>query len=193
LFEERSVFRQRPELIQEKWHWQELKNGQTEREFAVNFLEETAKARIARDGKDFSARIDIKPGRTFAGFGFTLALSNLRDRLLKGESIELEAIGFTPKPRVVTVNVSHVGLDRIHMGGRIFRGDNFAIRPAIPAIAKWFVHAPDNRIWLTNPAPATFLRWEGPIVLPSDPIVRVDLVSDERSHPAEPAKTTERE
>ena len=38
-----------------------------------------------------------------------------------------------------------------------------------------------------NPAPAGFLRWEGPIVLPTDPIVRVDLLSGEKSGPAEAA------
>jgi hypothetical protein len=40
-----------------------------------------------------------------------------------------------------------------------------------PFIAKFFVNVPDTKIWLTNPAPAGFLRWEGPIVLPTDPIV----------------------
>jgi hypothetical protein len=44
---------------------------------------------------------------------------------------------------------------------------------------------PDTKIWLTNPAPAGFLRWEGPIVLPTDPMIRVDLLSGEKSGPAE--------
>src|SRR5215475_8285687 len=35
--------------------------------------------------------------------------------------------------------------------------------------------------------PAGFLRWEGPIVLPRDPIDRVDLLSDEKSGSAESA------
>lgn len=47
----------------------------------------------------------------------------------------------------------------------------------IPLIAKLFVSVPDTKIWLTNPAPAGFLRWEGPIVLPTDPLIRVDLLS----------------
>jgi hypothetical protein len=36
-------------------------------------------------------------------------------------------------------------------------------------------------------APAGFLRWEGPIVLPNDPLIRVDLLSGTKSGPAEPA------
>ena len=191
VWEEKSVFRQQPEMLQEKWSWRESTEGKTEREFNLDFVDGTATTHL--NGNDSSDKIDIEPGRTFAGFGFTIALSNLHDRLLKGETIELKAIGFTPKPRVVTVNVFQAGLDRIEMGGRAFRGNHFVIRPNLPVIAKWFIRAPDNHIWLTNPNPATFLRWEGPIVMPSDPIIRVDLISDERSRPAEVIKTAARE
>jgi hypothetical protein len=118
VWEEKSVFRQQPEMLQEKWSWRESKEGKTEREF---------------------------------------------------------------------------NLDQIEMGGRIFWGSHFIIRPNLPVIAKWFIHAPDSHIWLTDPKPATFLRWEGPIVMPSDPTIRVDLISDERSRPAELIKTADRE
>ncbi|HCP90577.1 MAG TPA: hypothetical protein DIT76_00785, partial [Spartobacteria bacterium] len=33
--EEKAVFRQKPELIQEEWSWRELKGGQLVRHFAV--------------------------------------------------------------------------------------------------------------------------------------------------------------
>jgi hypothetical protein len=71
------------------------------------------------------------------------------------------------------------------MGGRTVKGDQFVIHPEIPFIAKLFVHVPDTKIWLANPPPAGFLRWEGPIAVPSDPLARVDLVSGEDSGPAE--------
>jgi hypothetical protein len=77
----------------------------------------------------------------------------------------------------VTVKVSYGGLDRIRMGGRSLKGDRFIIHPEIPLIAKLFVSVPDTKIWLTNPTPAGFLRWEGPIALPNDPMIRVDLLS----------------
>jgi hypothetical protein len=47
---------------------------------------------------------------------------------------------------------------------------------------------PDTKIWLTNPPPAGFLRWEGPIVLPTDPMIRVDLISSSSNGPAEAAE-----
>jgi len=136
-----------------------------------------------------SKRINIEPGRTFAGFGFSLAVSNLRKRLLSGEQVQLKAVGFSPfptlGPQVVTVTISHGGVQRMRMGSRSPKGDQFIIHPEIPFIAKFFVTVPDKKIWLTNPAPAGFLRWEGPIVLPTDPMIRVDLLSGEKSGPAE--------
>jgi hypothetical protein len=191
VYEEHAQFRQQPELIQEKWSWKESKHGRSQREFAVDFMAGIASAHIRQDNKDVSKKINIEPGRTFAGFGFSLALSNLRKRLLSGEQLQLKAVGFSPfptlSPQVVTVTISHGGVQRMRMGGRSPKGDRFIIHPEIPFIAKFFVNVPDTKIWLANPAPAGFLRWEGPIVLPTDPMIRVDLLSGEKSGPAESA------
>jgi len=188
-YEEKALFQQQPELVQEQWSWKESQDGQSSREFTADFLSKTATAHIRKDDKNVSETIDVEPGRTFAGFGFTLALGNLRKRLLDGEQIELKAIGFTPipslKPQVVTVKVSYAGLNKMKMSGRSLKGDCFVIHPEIPAVAKLFIKVPDTKIWLTNPSPAGFLRWEGPIVLPTDPLIRVDLVSNRVSGPAE--------
>src|SRR4029453_18325215 len=193
VYEEQAQLRQQPKLIQEKMALKETKKGKSQREFAVDFLAGTASAHISQDHKDVSKKIKIEPGRTFAGFGFSLALGNLRKRLLRGEQVQLKAVGFsdfpTLGPQVVTVTISHGGVDRMRMSGRSLKGDRFIVHPEIPFIAKFFVNVPDTKIWLTNPAPAGFLRWEGPIVLPTDPIVRVDLLSGEKSGPAESAGT----
>jgi hypothetical protein len=193
VYEEHAQFRQQPELIQEKWSWKESKDGESQREFAVDFLTGIASAHIRQNHKDVSKKINVEPGRTFAGFGFSLALSNLRKRLLTGEQVQLKAVGFsqflTLGPQVVTVTISHGGVDRIRMSGRSVKGDRFVIHPEIPFIANLFVNVPDTKIWLTNPEPAGFLRWEGPIVLPTDPMIRVDLISGEKSRPAESAGT----
>ena len=192
LWEEKARFRQGSELIQEQWSWKELTHGKPQREFSADFSSRMASAHIRMDNKDVTENVNIEPSRTFAGFGFTIALSNLRKRLLKGEQLELKAVGFSPfptlKPQVVTVKISYGGLQRMRMGGRSVKGDEFIIRPEIPLIAKLFVKVPDTKIWLTNPPPAGFLRWEGPTVLPTDPLMRVDLLSSPKSGPAEPEK-----
>ena len=190
-WEEKSRFRQGSELVQEQWSWKELAHGKPQREFNVDFGSGIATAHVRQDNKDVSDKIQVEPGRTFVGFGFSIALSNLRKKLLKGEQLQLKAVGFSPfptlKPQVVTVKLSHGGVQRMRMGGRSIKGDQFIVHPEIPLIAKLFVNVPDTKIWLTNPEPAGFLRLEGPIVLPTDPIIRVDLISGSSNGPAEPA------
>jgi hypothetical protein len=52
-----------------------------------------------------------------------------------------------------------------------------------------FITVPDTKVWLTNPAPAGFLRWEGPILLPNDQLIRVDLLPGTNSGTAEPVES----
>jgi hypothetical protein len=98
VYEEHAQFRQQPELIQEQWSWKESKHGRSQREFAVDLLTGIASAHMSQDQKDVAKKINIDPGRTFAGFGFSLALSNLRKRLLSGEKVQLKAVGFSLFP-----------------------------------------------------------------------------------------------
>ena len=111
-----------------------------------------------------------------AGFGFAMAIKALRPRLVKGESIELGAVGFTPRPRLASVELSYGGVDELRMAGRQLRGDRFIIHPKLPWYAKLFVKIPDTHIWLTTPTPAGFLRMEGPLAEPDDAPVRIDLL-----------------
>jgi len=149
VYEEHAQFRQQPELIQEKWSWKESKHGKLQREFAVDLLTGIASAHISQDHQDVSKKINIEPGRTFAGLGFSLALSNLRQRLLSGEQVQLKAVGFsqfpTLGPQAVTVTISHGGVDRMRMSGRLLKGDRFIIHPEIPFIANLFVNVADTK------------------------------------------------
>lgn len=173
--EETAVLRQRPELSQSKWRWQESSRGADVRTFEVDFDSGMATAVKTEKGEPrrWSEKLDITPGQTFAGFGFTLAIKAVRERLIKGETVNLKAIGFTPQPREVTVALSYAGRDSIRMGDRPIAAEHYIIHPKIPALAKWFVKAPDANVWLTPP-PAVFVRFQGALVEPSDPIIRVD-------------------
>jgi hypothetical protein len=71
------------------------------------------------------------------------------------------------------------------MAGRTIAADPYTIHPEIPAIARLFVTAPDQRVWLYGTGPAAFLRYEGPLVEPKDPRVRVDTIP---SRPANAAR-----
>src|SRR5262249_40852009 len=133
-------------------------------------------------------QIAIEPCRTFAGFGFTIAIKEFREQLIGGQRIRLRAIGFTPSPKAVEVEIHYHGLEQMRMSNRVLRGDCFTIHAEIPRIAQLFVKVPDTHIWLLNPPPAGFLRWEGSLVEPGDPVVRVDLLPGNESGSAEPVR-----
>jgi hypothetical protein len=184
--EERAVFRQRPQLIQEAWSWRELRQGKLQRQFEVDFNtgKAVAKKHDAGQLQEWSDTIDIEPGRTFAGFGFSLAIKGLRKQMVAGQRTELRAVGFTPKPKAVGVDVSFAGVERLPMAGRVVAGDHFVIHAKIPWFAEPFIDVPDTHLWLTRPPVVSFLRWEGPLAEPDDPLVRVDLLPGGRSEPA---------
>jgi len=185
--QEKAVFRQEPKLVQEEWSWYEWRDGRAQRHFQVDFT--TGKALAEKhEGialKEWHEHLKIEPGRTFAGFGFVLAIKSLRERLIKGGKTELEAVAFSPTPRVVSMDISYAGLDQMKMGGEIMKGDCFIIHPKIPLIARPFVDVHDTRIWLSLPEPVAFLRWEGSMVEPDDPMIRVDRLPGNESGAAE--------
>jgi hypothetical protein len=76
-------------------------------------------------------------------------------------------------------------------------GDKYTIHVDIPGIVRLFVDPPDLHIWLVNGDPPAFPRFEGPLVEPKDPVVRVDLIPGAVAHEQprsarSPAATTRR-
>jgi hypothetical protein len=189
--EEEVVFRQRPQLSQASWAYRELQGKKTIRAFAIDLRTGAATATKEEKSeiKHWSEKLDVVDGQTFAGFGFSVAIRALRDRLVKGEVVTLKGVGFSPKPQLANVELSYAGRDRLRMAGRLIEGDRFVVHPKIPAIAKLFVKVPDSTIWLTTP-PAGFLRFEGAMAEPSDQIVRVDLLPGGTSEAATPVATS---
>jgi hypothetical protein len=115
--EEEVVLRQRPQLAQESWSFRELQGGKPSRAFTVDLRTgaRTAMKEEKGETKRWSEMLDVVDGQTFAGFGFSLAIKALRERLIKGEEITLKGIGFAPKPQLVSVELSYGGRDRIRM------------------------------------------------------------------------------
>jgi len=175
--EEAIVFRQRPELVQDQWQFREFQRGKPLRTFTVNLATGVATAEKMEDGelKRWNETLDIERGKTFAGFGFTLAAKALRQRLIHGETVELKAVGFTPQPRAVTVELSYAGRQTLRIAGRAIPADQYVVHAKLPALAKLFVKVPDAHIWLTEP-PVGFARYQGALAEPDDQIVRIDVM-----------------
>lgn len=159
-----------------RWEWKERNGATAVRQYEIDFVKHKAVATRFDQQKQWREDVDVTPGKTFAGIGFITAIKALRGQLQPGQSIELKAIAMTPKPRGVTVSVKRDGPDEVHMAGRTIEGDRYTIHPEIPAIARLFVTAPDQHVWLIGSDPAAFLRFEGPLVEPGDPVIRIDLI-----------------
>ena len=172
--EERAVIRLHPAIEQKSWEWSEKKDGAVLRSFSADFATGVAKGHKGKES--WNEKLEIHPGKTFAGIAFELAVKNLHDQVPAGKSVELEAIAFTPKPRTAGVEVKHEGRQDIQMARRTVHADAWTIHPKVPAIAKLFVKAPDQHLWLSSDEPISFLRFEGPLVEPGDSPVRVETI-----------------
>lgn len=173
---ERAALRLHPRLEQESWDWTERKGEELVRHYQVDFRTGKAVATRVDQHKEWKEDVEIAAGKTFAGIAFVTVIKSLREELRPGQKFELEAVAFTPKPRVAAVSVIREQRQDLTMAGRSIPADAYTIHPEIPAIAKLFVKAPDQHVWLFATGPAAFLRYQGPLVEPKDPVIRVDLI-----------------
>jgi len=185
---ERASVRLAPRLAQESWDWTERNAGALVRQYEVDFRTGNAVATRAGEHKRWKEHLDIHPGRTFAGIAFVTAIKALREVLEPGGKVGLEAVAFTPKPRVAGVEVIREKPEQVRMAGRNIAADRYTLHPAIPAIARLSVSAPDQHVWLFATGPAAFLRYQGPLVEPKDPVIRVDLIPSESANAGRAAR-----
>jgi hypothetical protein len=165
--EENAVLTQNGgELKQRSWSWRLARKNTVEQSYSLDFASGEARAFKIEDGKprEWTKTLTIQPGKTFAGIGFMIAVKNLREGLVNGETYQLEGLGFTPGPRLGKVTVRSVGIDTLKAGGRSLTADHVVIHPEVPKIAKLFVHIGDNHVWFYRSRPPGFLRSEGPMM-----------------------------
>jgi hypothetical protein len=184
---EEADFRQDPELIQDRWEYREYRGGALYQHFQFDFRTGQARAQQRKEGgaaeqgaqefETWSEQIDTQPGQAFTGLGFNYALMNLRSRLVdQEEQVDFEAIAFMPGPRKATVRLTHEAQGVVQMGGRVLPADLFRIRPQVGWLGRLFVSPPDFHIWLHREDPPAFLRFQGPIGTPDDPVVQVSVL-----------------
>src|SRR5260370_5606 len=173
---ERASLRLHPHIEQLTWDWTERNGAQLVRQYEIDFSTRKAVATRVGQHKGWKEDLDIEPGKTFAGIGFVTPIKSLRDQLKPGEHIDLKAVAMTPRPRTAPVTVTRDGPDPVRMAGRTIPGERYTIHVDIPGIARLFVNPSHERIWLVSGEPPAFLRFEGPLVEPADPIVHVDLI-----------------
>jgi hypothetical protein len=181
---ERAALRLHPQIVQESWEWTERDGERLIRQYQVDFRTKKAVATRLDEHKRWKEDLDdIEPGKTFGGIGLVTAVKALRAQLAPGQHVDLRAVAFTPKPRTAPITLTRDGSDPVRMAGRTIPGDRYTIHVDIPGIARLLViDPPDVRIWLVAGDPAAFLRFEGPLLEPKDPIVHIDLIPGALAH-----------
>jgi hypothetical protein len=175
--EERDEFRVGSGLSQDLYSWVETRGGKELRRFEVDFTTGSASSVTRGDGADperHEEKLDLPRGRAFAGYGAALAVSQLA--LGAGAKAELTAVGFTPKPRAVTIEVKREGEEQVRVAGRPVRCDRFTIHPKIPFPVSLVAGAKDAHLWFTHAAPAGLVRAEQSLVAKDDPQVVIDVI-----------------
>jgi hypothetical protein len=177
LIEESSLFRQQPELIQERWTWRERRGDTTTRQYAIDFTtgQATGVNRTGGKARRYNEKLKVEPGRTFAGVGFVLAAKNLMPELREGQVVKLQALAFTPKPRQVTVSLSRKGSEQLTVNGQALSAQRIVIHPEI-GLASLVVKAPDTLLSFSTADTPMLVAGQGSLLEPGDPVVRTQVV-----------------
>jgi hypothetical protein len=166
------------ELVQDRFSWVETLGGTEQRRFEVDFDTGSALA-VVRHERDKpereQAHLDLPRGRSFAGYGTALAVSELpleRD----GSTEQITFVGFAVKPRAVTLEIRRDGDARIGAAGRTLAAIRFTLHPKLPFPISAVVHVSDAHLWFTRGPPRALLRAEQNLVTKDDPMVTIDVI-----------------
>jgi hypothetical protein len=174
--EERDEFQVAPTLTQRQFSFVETRKEIELRRFEIDFS--TGKARaVTRNEKGEVERkeseMQLPAGRSFAGYGTALAVSELS--LEPGGEGRITFVAFTPKPRDVTVKVTRDRTERVSVAGRAILTDRYTIHAEIPFPASLFVSARDAHLWFTHTPPPALVRAEQNLAAKDDPVVVIDV------------------
>jgi hypothetical protein len=174
--QERDEFRIDRSLVQKRFSWVETKNGHELRRFEIDFGAARAVAATIDEKGEMQReeeRLELPPGRSFAGYGTALAVGELS--LGPGAEARITFVAFTPKPRTVTLRISRDGEEPIPVAGRSIGSDRYTLHPEIPFPVNVFANAKDAHLWFTHTAPPGLIRAEQNLIAKDDPVVVIDV------------------
>ena len=145
-------------------------------------------ARLARDGTyavtskshsdgnvaRYEGRLEL-PNDVYNGLPVVIA-KNLR----AGDTANVHLVAFTPKPRLIGLQIAFASLDTVMLGRQVEPTARFVLKPKLGALTGLFAKLlgkmpPDSHIWIVLDQVPAFLRFEGPMYM--GPVWRLDLTS----------------
>ena len=124
--------------------------------------------------RDWSGRMD-PPADTYNGLVIVVA-KNLPPQ----GSATVHLVAFTPKPRLIGLEITPVADTNVANGRRGYRTVEYALKPKLGALVGFFAHLlgkapPDSHTWIVTTDVPAFVRFEGPLYL--GPVWRIELTS----------------
>ena len=134
------------------------------------------KMKSHKDGREeqYTGKLDLPPD-VYNGMAITIAM-NLTAR----DTQTVHIVAFTPKPRLIGLEIAPSGSQRVMLGQHAETAVHFKLKPKLGALLKVFATLlgkapPDSDAWIVTDDVPAFVRFEGPIY--SGPVWRLNLTS----------------
>jgi hypothetical protein len=97
-----------------------------------------------------------------------------------GDTAEVHVVAFTPKPRLIGLQIATAGRDSLRYGGSHLAYAHFLVKPRLGGLTKFFAKVlgklpPDSELWIATDDVPAFLRFRGPMY--SGPVWQLALTA----------------
>ena len=134
------------------------------------------KTKSHEDGeeKEYTGTLELPPD-VYNGMPITIAKN-----LAPGDTQTVHLVAFTPKPRLIGLEIAPSGSERIKFGRHRETAVHYKLKPKLGALVKLFASLlgkapPDSDAWIVTDDVPAFVRFEGPMYM--GPVWRLDLAS----------------
>ena len=123
--------------------------------------------------KHYSGKLDLPPD-IYNGMVITIAKN-----LSAGITTTVHIVAFTPKPRLIGLEMTGANAPPTMVGERAERTVRFTLKPQLGPLLNFFARLfgklpPDSHAWIVTQDVPAFVRFEGPMYF--GPVWRIDLI-----------------
>jgi hypothetical protein len=178
VFEETVTFSQRGVFAMQTYHL--VQSGPAFAEDLDATLSRSAAyvvtSRSHRNGKvkRYTGSLDLPPDVSNG------MITTLAKNLSAHDTATVHIVAFTPRPRVIQLQIVPAGTQRVLVGPHAVTAVDFALRPRLGVLLGLFarvkgIRPPDSHAWIVGGDAPAFVRFEGPLY--AGPVRRIDLAS----------------
>ena len=178
VFDERVTFTQHGVFAMQEYHLVQ-KGPAFERDLEVT-LSRTGQYKVStrshKDGEvDEHSGVLTLPPDVYNGMVITIAKN-----LAPGDTQTVHIVAFTPKPRLIGLELAPAGTTRVMLGRHAETAVHYKLKPKLGTVTKLLASIlgkdpPDSDAWIVTDGVPAFVRFQGPMY--SGPVWRLSLAS----------------